>query len=141
MVDPVIHAEMTILIRREKELEEQLAELKEELPVWAKRVRLAEDKGMTDLADEARVRARELKAKYDKAQQELDSIDMQKSMLRHQSRRPSGNEVERAEALLEQVRQAGLVDPDKAKWDELERKARERKLAEGGDAVLDFGDD
>lgn len=139
MVDPVIHAEMTMLIRREKELEEEIAELEgEELPLWQKRVGLAEQKGMPDLADEARGRVRELMAKVDKNKRELDSIDMQKSMLRKQSKRPSGREVERAEALLEQVRAAGLVDPDKQKWDDLERQHR---LKEESGAVFDFDDE
>ena len=105
MVDPVIHAEMTILIQREKELEREIEELEnDEIPLWKKRVGLAENKGMTDLADEARGRVRELIAKLDAHKRELDSIDMQKSMLRKESRRPSGREVERAEHLLEQVR-------------------------------------
>jgi len=139
MVDPVIHAEMTILIRREKELEEEIAELEnEELPLWKKRVSLAEQKGMGDLADEARVRLRELMTKLAKHKTELDSIDMQKSMLRKQSKRPSGREVDRAEALLEQVRAAGLVDPDRQKWDDLER---EHRLKEESGAVFDFDDE
>ena len=138
MVDPGIHAEMTILIRREKELEAEIRELEEdELPLWRKRVGLAEDKGMSDLADEARGRLRELQEKVAKNRAELDSIDMQKSMLRHEARRPSGNEVARAEALLEQVRLAGLVDPDRSKWDELES----RGMREDSGAVLDFGEE
>ena len=144
MVDPVIHAEMTILIREEKELEEKIAELEsEELPLWSKRVRLAEEKGMGDLADEARVRLRELQTKLAGFKSELDSIDMRKSMLRKQSRRPQGLEVERAENLLEQVRLAGLVDPDKADWDELERRARAKKTDAGGpdEVVFDFDED
>lgn len=136
MVDPGIHAEMTILIQREKELERDIEELeKKEIPLWAKRVGLAEDKGMADLADQARARVRELKTKLDASRAELDSIEMQKSMLRHESRRPSGREVERAEHLLEQVRLAGLVDPDKKDWDDLERK---HSLREDSGAVLDF---
>lgn len=139
MVDPGIHAEMTILIRREKELEEQVKELNDaEIPLWIKRVRLAEEKGMSELADEARGRVRELKARLDKAKAEIDSIDMQKSMLRHESRRPKGHEVDRAEALLEQVRMAGLVDPDRGEWDKLEKQ---HALKEASDAILDFGDE
>jgi len=143
-MDPVIHAEMTILIRREKELEEEILELQsEEIPLWSKRVGLAENKGMAELADEARGRVRELQAQLDKNQKELDSIDMQKSMLRYESKRPSGNEVERAEALLEQVRAAGLVDPDATDWDEVERKAKANRasLQEDSGAVLDFDDE
>ena len=139
-MDPVIHAEMAMLIRREKELEETIAELEgTELPLWSKRVGLAENKGMAELADEARVRVRELQKKLNDSKAELDSIDMQKSMLRHQSRRPSGVEVERAENLLEQVRLAGLVDPDRTDWDALEKKAK--SLKEDSGAVFDFDED
>lgn len=144
MVDPVIHAEMTILVRREKELNEQVADLEsKELPLWAKRVQLAENKGMADLADEARGRLRELQAQLTSAKGELDSIEMQKSMLRHQARRPSGVEVARAEHLVEQARLAGLVDPDRADWDELERRARAKSASSGseGDVFFDFDED
>jgi hypothetical protein len=139
MVDPGIHAEMTILIRREKELEEQIQDLQnEEIPLWTQRVGLAEEKGMGELADEARGRLRELQAKAQQAQAELDSIDMHKSMLRHESRRPGGQEVARAEALLEQVRLAGLVDPDQKDWDELEKQ---QSLKEESGAVFDFDEE
>ncbi len=141
-MDPVIHAEMTILIRREKELEEQIQELEsEELPVWSKRVTLAENKGMGELADEARGRLRELQKKLAAAKAELDSIEMQKSMLRYESRRPSGVEVERAENMVEQVRLGGLVDPDRTDWDALEKKAKAASLKEDSGAVFDFDDE
>lgn len=156
MVDPGIHAEMTILIQREKELEREIEELEtDEIPLWTKRVALAEDKGLSELADQARERVVELKSRLAKARSEVDSIDMHKSMLRHESRRPSGNEVERAEALLEQVRLAGLVDPDRKDWDDLEKKAlledsekksphedsEKKSLHEDSGAVFDFEDE
>lgn len=145
MANPGIHAEMTILIRREKELKEKIDELRdEEIPLWNKRVHLAEKKGMAELADEAEQRVRELEHKASQYELELDSIDMQKSMLRKESRRPSGGEVERAENLLEQVRLAGLVDPDRKDWDELEELEDEkelRQLKEESGAVFDFGSD
>ena len=144
MVDPVIHAEMTMLVRREKELEATVAELEsKELPLWARRVQLAEEKGKPSLADEARGRLRELQRQLAESKAELDSIEMHKSMLRKQSRRPSGNEVERAENLLEQVRLAGLVDPDRADWDALERRANARKAGDegGGDVFFDFDEE
>ncbi len=124
MVNPGIHAEMTILIRRENELEEKIAELqKHEIPLWAKRVKLAREKGMDDLAEEAKGRVRELKAKLDEAKREIESIAMQKSALRYESRRPTGNEVERAENMVEQVRLGGLVDPDRKDWESLEEES------------------
>lgn len=144
MVNPGIHAEMTILIQREKELEQAIDELKDEqIPLWEKRVKLADQKGMPELADEAEQRVELLRGKLSEAQLELDSIDMKKDMLRKESRRPSGAEVERAEAMVESVRQAGLVDPDRTDWDELEKKAaaREAGLDEESGAVFDFDDD
>lgn len=142
MVDPVIHAEMTMLVRREKELEATVAELEsKELPLWARRVQLAEEKGKPSLADEARGRLRELQRQLAESKAELDSIEMHKSMLRKQSRRPSGNEVERAENLLEQVRLAGLVDPDRADWDALERRAKANRDEGGGDVFFDFDEE
>lgn len=133
MVDPGIHAEMTILVRREKELERLIEKLdKEEIPLWEKRVDLATKKGMHELADEAEERVRTLRKQSSEARLELDSIDMQKSMLRYESKRPRGHEVERAEALLESVRLAGLVDPDRPDFDSLEEESG---------IQLDFGED
>lgn len=141
MVDPGIHAEMTILIRREKELQRIIEELEtEEIPLWEKRVKLADQKGMSDLADEAAGRVAELRHKIAESNRELESIEMQKSMLRYESKRPSGREVERAEAMVESVRLAGLVDPDKSEWDKLQQKQSDG-LHEDSGALLDFGDD
>lgn len=141
MVDPGIHAEMTILIKREKELKRTIEELEtEEIPLWEKRVKLADQKGMTELADEAEGRVQELRRKVAEAQREIDSIDMQKQMLRYESKRPSGREVERAEALVESVRLAGLVDPDKSEWDKLEEQKGEG-LREDSGTFLDFSDE
>ncbi len=144
MVDPGIHAEMTILVQREKELERMIEDLDDEqLPLWKKRVKLAEKKGMHDLATQAEERVRLLEEKREEAALELDSIEMKKDMLRKESRRPTGEEVQRAEALLESVRQAGLVDPDRKEWEELEKKAaaKEAGLDEESGAVFDFDDE
>jgi hypothetical protein len=139
MVNPGIHAEMANLIHREKEIEEKLDELEKEVPVWKKRVKLATDKGMTDLAAEAQERFDMLDAKAKKLAAELDSIQQQKDMLRYEARRPSGREVERAEAMVESVRLAGLVDPDEAALDREFKELAAKKAAD--DMVLDFGDD
>lgn len=139
MVDPGIHAEMTILVRREKELRKLVDELDEkEIPTWERRVQLALQKGMNELADEAEQRVIELRKKASEARLELDSIDMQKSMLRYESKRPSGREVERSEALLESIRLAGLVDPDRSDFDNLEAQSG---LQEESGTLLSFGDD
>lgn len=127
-MDPVLHAEMALLVQREKKLEEEQKALLEEITLWRRRVELAKDKGMTDLAGEASERVKQLAERGRAVDLELDVIEMDKSMLRKQSRRPDGREVERAEALLESFRQGGLVDPDEAS---LEREFRE--LAAGVD--------
>lgn len=127
-MDPVLHAEMALLVQREKKLEEERKALLEEITLWRRRVELAKEKGMTDLAREASERVNQLAERGRAVDLELDVIEMDKSMLRKQSRRPDGREVERAEALLESFRQGGLVDPDEAS---LEREFRE--LAAGVD--------
>lgn len=139
MVNPGIHAEMANLIQREKDLEEKLDELEKEIPVWKNRVKLARDKGMEELAAEAGQRADELDAKAKKYAAELDSIEQQKEMLRYEARRPSGREVERAEAMVESVRLGGLVDPDEAALEREFDDLAAQKAAD--DLVLDFGDD
>lgn len=139
MVNPGIHAEMALLIHREKELEEELDKLTGEIPVWKKRVKLARDKGMDELAGEALQRARELDARARSCASELESIEQQKQMLRYEARRPSGKEVERSEALLESVRLGGLVDPDEAS---LDREFKELAAREATDeVVLGFDDE
>lgn len=134
MVDPVIHAKMTMLVQDENDLEEEASKLNDELPIWESRILLATKKGMDDLAAQATQRVAEMKARKQEIKVKLEVIDMEKGMLRYESRRPSGNEVERAEALLESIQAAGLVDPEEAR---LERELAELK----SDVELDFGDD
>lgn len=142
-MDPVIHAEMTILVKREKTLEEELVKLEEELPVWKKRVQLALEKDMMDLAEEAKARYLELQAKQLEAQHELEQIEADKKRLRYEARRPTGEEVRRSAAMLEAVRQGGLIDPDEAKLDaEFEALKRQQgglpELPDEDDVKLDF---
>lgn len=113
MTDPVVHARMTAIIQQEKKLEEEQTKLELEIPVWEKRVQLAKSKGMQDLAAEAGERVEELKERVKAIQLEVETLQMDKDMLRYEARRPSGQEVARAEAMLEQVRLGGLVDPDR----------------------------
>ena len=113
MVDPVVHAKMTMLIQQEKKLKAEMETLDSEIPTWEKRVDLARQKGMTDLAKQARARADELRARVVAIEHELEVIQMDKDMLRYQAKRPSGVELQRAEALLDQIRLGGLVDPDR----------------------------
>ncbi len=113
MTDPVVHARMTAIIQQEKKLEEEQTKLELEIPIWEKRVQLARSKGMQDLASEAAERVSELKDRVKAIQLEIETLQMDKDMLRYEARRPSGQEVARAELMLEQVRLAGLVDPDR----------------------------
>ena len=151
-VDPVIHAEMAALVRRQKELEEERTELVIALPTWKKRVRLAEDKGMAELADEARQRLREVAARGRAIDAELEEIEDQKTRLRFEGRRPGGLEVRRAEAMVESVRMGGHIDPDEASLDaefeELARRQPPARQSGGRDGekgssktALDFGGD
>lgn len=112
MVDPVVHAKMTMLIQHEKKLKAELEELRKDIPTWAKRVELAQAKGMADLVRQAGDRLQALQARVAEIEHEFEVIQMDRDMLRYQARRPTGIEAERAEALLDSVRLAGLVDPD-----------------------------
>lgn len=116
-MDPVLHAQMTALMKRKKELEGERAQLDKDLPLWQKRVELARSKGMSDLARQAQEKLDELRRKDAENRTQFDIIDQEKDMLRYQARRPSGEEVARAEHMLDQVRMGGLVDPDKAKME------------------------
>lgn len=148
MVDPLIHAQMAQIIQDEKDLLEQKRKLEgEEIPLWKKRVALAREKGRDDLAEQAKTRARELMLKLGEIEIELESLADKKKNLRYQSRRPTGDAVRRAEAMVQSVRDGGLINPDEAA---LERKIRElansnastgARTDESTDVVLGFGDD
>ena len=125
-LDPYVRAQMTQIVLREKELQRELEQLAKELPVWAKRVALAKDKNMLDLARQAHDKHDQMQQRQVEAQRELDVLAMERSVLRKQNRMPSGDEVARAEAMVEEVRLGGLVDPDRAK---MEREEREKELA------------
>ncbi len=121
-MDPLIHAEMALLVQREKKLEQEKAALLEEMSVWGRRVELAKTRGMAELAQEASERVKQISERGRAVSLELEVIEMEKSILRKENRRPDGKEVARAEALLESFRQSGLVDPEEAS---LERELRE----------------
>lgn len=112
MVDPVVHAKMTMLIQQEKKLSDELEALEKEIPLWEGRVELARQKGMVDLARQAAERVGQLQERRAAITREFEVIEMDKGMLRYEARRPSGVELQRSEAMLEEVRLGGLVDPD-----------------------------
>lgn len=122
-IDAYDHAVMTNLIMRIKELDRDLDKICEELPVWEKRIQLAHHKGLPDLARQAEEKFNELRAKGKEIKLELETLEMERDMLRKQSRMPKGMEVERAEHMVEQVRQGGLVDPDAAELNALDAKS------------------
>lgn len=140
--DAGLHAQMTYLIQEEKRYEEKLAELTEKLELWKKRVQLAEEKGMPDLADEARERARKLMTEFKEAEVKLDTLQYEKKQLRKDARRPTGEEVARAEAMLERLRQSGIVDPDEAalerEFDDLAAEQAVRELRRTGEEEVDL---
>lgn len=120
------HAEMALLIRREKEIEARLLELKKEFGLWKDRVELAHKTGKDELARRAEERVESLRGEAKEIREELRLSEAKKKRLRTESRRPTGIEVERAEALLESFRQSGLVDPEEAslesQFDELRKE-------------------
>lgn len=123
-IDAVVHAEMKNLMMRRKRAEEELAKVRVDGPMWRKRVDLAHEKGMVELATQAQEKLDALRVRRDELKFELEKIDQERDVLRYQARRPDGLAVERAEHMVEQVRQGGLIDPDRAGLElELEKLA------------------
>ena len=126
------HAEMTYLVRREKELERKLEQLRDDFGTWKERVELAKKAGRDELVNKARERIDDLRFEAKQIRSELKEIVEQKKELRMESRRPTGEETRRAEALLKSFKESGLVDPDEA---QLEQDIKE--AAKHDDAELD----
>lgn len=120
------HAEMAFLIREEKEIEAKLIELRKEFGTWKERIELAHKVGRHELAAQAEQRVAELRREAHQLRDDLRLLVEKKRMLRHESRRPTGQEVDRAQALLDAFRDSGLVDPDEAslerQFDELKKQ-------------------
>lgn len=130
-VDPIIYSHMTYLVQREKKELEEAETLEEEIALWKKRVGLARSRGAAELVEQARERALELIAQRHALQTRLDMIANEKDILRRESRRPDGRELEYAETLLRRWQESGLVDPDKAMLDEeFDKLNAEQALAE-----------
>ena len=109
--------------------------------MWKKRVHLAKEKGMSDLAEEARERVRSLVTDVKEAAVKLETLQHEKEMLRKDARRPTGEEVARSEAMLERLRQSGIVDPDEAalerEFDEMASEQALRELRRSGEDQVD----
>ena len=127
-MDPVIHAEMTNLVMEEKQLRRELEKLSGDLPTWEKRVQLASDKGMQDLAEQAREKVAHLRHRRSEIAARLEMIAEEKSLLRVRSKRPSGEATLRAQMLVEHAKLGGL-DPEAAKAErELDELAKDEEL-------------
>lgn len=135
MTNP-FQAEMAYLIRREKEIEERLQALSKEFGTWKERVGLAERAGKQDLADAAAERLDALRGEATELREELRLLVEKKRLVRRESRRPTGNEVARAEALLESFQTSGLLSEEDQLKAEIEGLSRSP-----GPASLDSDDD
>ena len=112
-IDPVIREQMIDIITRVKKLQQEQERITQELTLWQGRVTLAREKGRPELAEQAEERVSTLQAKFAQVSTDIDFVNQERDVLRGQARRPSGVEVARAEAMAEQVRLGGLVDPDR----------------------------
>lgn len=122
----IYHAEMALLIRREKEIHARLLEIKKEFGIWKDRVELARKTGRDELANQAEERLDTFRVEAAELRDELRLTEAKKKDLSYASRRPTGVEVQRAEALLDSFRESGLVDPDEASLEsEFEKLRRE----------------
>lgn len=129
--DAGLHAQMTFLIQEEKRFEATLRSLSEDAELWKTRVQLADDKDRPELARQARERLNEVLTDVQEAQVKLDTIKYEKQRLRREARRPTGVEVERAEAMVDRLRQSGVIDPEEAMLEqELDEVAAEQALRE-----------
>ncbi len=132
-MDPVLHAEMTQLLRDEKEYVEERTTLVRDFPTWKKRVELATNKGMLELAEEAQGRVDEMHLRISEIDIELEMIEDKKKHLRYESKRPSGEELRRSSALLNAMKEGGLIDPL-----EMEIENLTNNKGNDSDLVLDF---
>ena len=116
-MDPGIREELKQVVMRMKMLQREREQLLKDKELWTTRVHLATSKGLSDLAAQAQAKADDVEAKLTRNQLDLHQFEIEKDRLRYQSKRPSGQEVARSQAMLERVREGGLIDPDKAQLD------------------------
>lgn len=124
-MDPVVHAEMTHVVAREQALRREAAQIKEDGPIWEKRLEMAQSHGRDDLIEIAEGKLAELRQRIHEIRNELEIIQEEKRMLRQDGRRAdSGGDAAnaRAEALLEDFKQLG-IDPEQGKLDRAVRDA------------------
>ncbi len=119
MAKNIYHAEMALLIRREKEIERKLQALTDDFKTWKERIAMAKQAGKDELAARAEAKVEELKTDALMLRQELVPIIDQKKKLRRQSQRPSGQELQRSKAILDDFRKSGLIDPEQAQMQEM----------------------
>jgi Cdc6-like AAA superfamily ATPase len=115
-MDPYIHERMTQVVAAGKKLKEELLKLQADIPVWDKRVVMAQERGMGELAEQAAAHVAGLRERAAKVEVELEILREERRQLKFESAAAPGREiVERTEAMVDSVRIGGLVDPDKAK--------------------------
>lgn len=107
-------AEMAVYIRREKEIEKELNQLKKDFKTWKERIELAKKADRPELAARAEQRLKDLRADAWGLRTELQEIVEKKREIRMDSRRPTGAETRRAQSLLESFRESGIIDPEEA---------------------------
>ena len=139
-MDPVLHAEMTQLVTDEKDYTNERADLVKDFPTWKKRVVLAAEKGMAELAQEAEARVEEMRLRISEIDIELEMIEDKKKRLRYESQRPSGDELRRSTALLNSMKEGGVIDPDEVALEmEFENLAKSKdNTPDSDELILDF---
>ena len=128
-VDLGDQAELAALVGQEKKAREKLEAAREALALWVRRGKLAKERGEIYLAREAMKRGQEAKADLDTAQREINSLAMQKDVLKSGARRHGVQPSADAQALVEAFRMQGLA-PEEQELTEMQRET-EAELALG----------
>lgn len=130
-IDPYIHERMTQVVAAGKKLKEELLKLQADIPMWDKRVVMAQERGMAELAQQAADHVAGLRQRAQQVEVELEILREERRQLQFENTvQPGRDIVARTEAMVDSVRIGGLVDPDKAK---LENELRDLP-------TFDFGD-
>lgn len=105
--------EMEALILEEKMHRKRFEDAKERVELWQPRLELAESRGRSELAAEARRRLTEARQDYGAARHQLERIQMEKSVLRKEANRPDDRTAAemRDEQALDAFRSMG-ADPE-----------------------------
>jgi signal transduction protein with GAF and PtsI domain len=114
--DPYIHERMTQVVAAGKKLKEELLKLQADIPMWDKRVVMAQERGMPELARQAAEHVAGMRQRAQQVEVELEILREERRQLQFEHAvQPGRDIVARTEAMVDSVRIGGLVDPDKAK--------------------------